>query len=141
MFSRLMIPAIVVNAAAAFCIGCGGTAGPELAEVYGTVSLDGQPLSKVGLQFIPEGEGGSPSYGVTNADGEYELLFSAARSGAMVGKYQVEIQPVEPEVDQDGKPLDGAAPVQIPARYQTAGALTADVKAGSNSIDFALDSK
>jgi hypothetical protein len=141
MIKGLLIPAILLNTASAICIGCGGAAGPELAEVYGKVSLDGQPLAKVGLQFIPEGEGGSPSYGVTNAEGEYELLFSAERAGAMVGKYQVEIQPIEPDVDQDGKPLDGATPVLIPSRYQTAGTLTADVKPGSNSIDFALDSK
>jgi hypothetical protein len=141
MFGRLRIAAIVFHTAAAFCIGCGGAAGPELAEVTGKVSLDGQALAKVSLQFIPEGDTGSPSYGVTNAEGEYELLFSAERSGAMVGKYQVEIQPIEPDVDQDGKPLDGAVPVVIPARYQTAGALTAEVKPGSNSIDFALVSE
>lgn len=99
MVRRLMISIVVVNAVTALCVGCGGTTGPELAEVYGKVSLDGQPLAKVSLQFIPDGESGSPSYGVTNAEGEYELLFSAERSGAMVGRYQVEIQPIEPEVD------------------------------------------
>lgn len=123
------------------CLGCGGVSGPELAEVTGKVTLDGQPLAKVSLQFTPESPDGSPSYGVTDSDGAYELLFSNDRSGAMPGKHRVEILPVEPETDDSGKLVEGAVLVKIPVRYSQPGSLTADVQAGSNSIDFALDSK
>jgi hypothetical protein len=123
------------------CLGCGGDTGPELAEVSGKVTLDGQPLAKVSLQFTPETPGGSPSYGVTDSEGAYELLFSNERSGAMPGKHRVEILPVEPETDDGGKPVEGAVVVTIPGKYSQPGSLTADVKAGSNNIDFALDSK
>jgi hypothetical protein len=123
------------------CLGCGGETGPELSEVSGLVTLDGQPLPKVSLQFTPETPGGSPSYGVTDSEGSYELQFSAERSGAMIGKHRVEILPVEPETDDSGKPVEGSIIVKIPARYSQAGSLTADVQAGSNTIDFALDSK
>lgn len=121
--------------------GCGGDSGPELAEVTGKVTLDGQPLSKVSLLFTPEQTGGSPSYGATDAEGTYKLLFSTDRSGAMPGKHRVEIVPVEPETDDSGKLAEGAVVVTIPAKYSQPGSLTADVQAGSNSIDFALDTK
>lgn len=123
------------------CLGCGGTTGPELAEVTGKVTLGGQPLAKASLQFTPESPGGSPSYGVTDSEGSYELQFSSDRSGAMPGKHRVEILPVEPETDDSGKPVDGTIAVKIPAKYSQPGSLTADVQAGGNSIDFALDSK
>ena len=123
------------------CIGCGGDTGPELSFVSGKVTLDGKPLAKVSLQFTPEQETGSPSYGATNADGEYELLFSTNRSGAMPGKHRVEITAVEPEVDQEGKLIDSASIVKIPTKYSVPGTLSADVHSGSNTIDFALESK
>lgn len=141
MFHTLSHRSAILASFVIACLGCGGATGPELAEVTGKVTLDGQPLAKASLQFIPESPGGSPSYGVTDLEGSYELQFSSDRSGAMPGKHRVEILPVEPETDDSGKPVEGAVVVTIPVKYSQPGSLTADVQAGSNSIDFALDSK
>lgn len=65
-------------------------------------------------------------------------MFSAERSGALAGKHRVEILPLEPEYDDAGK-IVGPPPTMIPKQYTTPGALTAEVKAGSNTIDFKLD--
>jgi hypothetical protein len=140
MFHPLSDRFVILVSVVFACLGCGGDTGPELAEVTGKVTLDGQPLAKVSLQFTPESPSGSPSYGVTDSEGSYELLFSSDRSGAMPGKHRVEILPVEPETDDNGQPVAGAVNVTIPARYSQPGSLTADVQPGSNSINFALDS-
>ncbi|MDZ4686430.1 MAG: hypothetical protein SH850_15280 [Planctomycetaceae bacterium] len=124
------------------CLGCGKADGPELATVSGTVTLDGKPLPHVNIRFIPEKEGGSPAYGGTNADGKYKLMFSQDRAGAMLGMHRVEIEPREPEIGENSDPKAAAAQaVTIPAKYLERGALTADVKQGANTFDFALDSK
>lgn len=118
--------------------GCGSSSGPELAEVSGTVTIQGMPGARVSVAFYPEAEGGSPSIGSTDESGQYSLMFSTDRSGAMPGKHRVEIQPLEPEYDDDGK-IVGPPPTKIPMQYTTPGALTADVQPGSNTIDFKLD--
>jgi hypothetical protein len=118
--------------------GCGGSSGPELAEVSGTVTIQGQPGARVSVAFYPEAEGGSPSIGSTDASGQYSLMFSAERSGALPGKHRVEILPLEPEYDDAGK-IVGPPPTIVPKQYAAPGALTADVKSGSNTIDFKLD--
>ncbi|MFO0980085.1 MAG: hypothetical protein U0996_27050 [Planctomycetaceae bacterium] len=123
-----------------FVVGCGGSDGPELADVTGTVTLDGKPLSRASIRFVPEASGGSPSYGATNKDGEYQLLFSADKSGAMIGRHRVEIEMLEPEYDQEGK-LVGEKPAVLPAKYRNGSELSADVKSGSNAIPFQLSSK
>ena len=124
-----------------FIAGCGQQTGPELAAVTGKITLDGQPLPRVNLRFIPEQPGGSPSFGGTNANGQYKLLFNAQRTGAMLGKHRVEIEPASVETDESGKPVPGAQVVKLPPKYTRAGALTADIKAGKNTVDFELVAK
>lgn len=122
-------------------VGCGHQDGPELATVAGKITLDGEPLPRVNLRFVPETPGGSPSFGGTNANGQYKLLFNANRQGAMLGKHRVEIEPASPETDDDGKPLPTAKVVTIPKKYVQAGVLTAEVKGGKNTVNFELVSK
>ncbi len=129
----------VLAAMLTLCIGCGRTDGPELAAVTGTIKLDGQPLAKANIRFIPEN--GSPSFGGTSENGRYKLLFNQHRAGAMLGKHRVEIEPREPETDDHGKPLPGAQVIKLPKKYARPGALTAEVKPGGNTVDFDLVSK
>lgn len=121
-------------------VGCGKQDGPELAAVTGQITLDGEPLTRVNLRFVPEQSGGSPSFGGTNASGQYKLLFNAKRQGAMPGKHLVEIEPASLETDENGNPLPNAKVVTIPKKYTKPGALTAEVKPGRNTVDFALHS-
>jgi hypothetical protein len=123
----------------ALCLGCRGPEGPEVANVSGTVTLDGQPLPQANLTFVPQA-GGSPSFGGTNAEGKYRLLYSADRTGAMLGKHDVTIELREPETGDDDKPKV-KSDVKLPAKYRQKGTLTAEVKQGANTIDFPLESK
>lgn len=77
-----------VLAAAASITGCSGGSG--LALVEGTVTLDGEPLPKAEVLFRPEN--GRPSLGVTDAEGKYQLRYSAEKMGALPGTHSVSIR-------------------------------------------------
>ncbi len=122
--------------------GC-GTDGPQLAEVSGVVTVDGKPVPNAVVTFIPTG--GSTSYGKTDAQGKYTLMFTDTKYGAMIGKHSVELEvrrysPSElAEMKAAGENVSTES-VAIPRKYKAAGALTAEVEEGSNTIDFKLTS-
>jgi hypothetical protein len=62
--------------------GCGS----EYATVTGRVTLDGEPLPNATVSFMPEAEGGRPSFGRTGADGGYSLHKTHRINGALPGK-------------------------------------------------------
>lgn len=123
--------------------GC-GDGGPELASVKGVVTVDGQPVPNAILTFVPQE--GSPSYGQTASDGSYELMFTDIKRGAMLGQHQVSIEGQRLSKDElaEMKAQGMDVPdriVEIPKAYRRPGALTAEVKRGSNAIDFHLEAK
>lgn len=63
-------------------VGCGSRSGPELAEVSGTVTYLGQPLSNASVVLVPES--GPAAYANTNAEGVFELM-TRGRKGAIIG--------------------------------------------------------
>lgn len=124
-------------------LGC-GDGGPELASVKGVVTVDGQPVPNAILTFVPKE--GSPSYGQTNGDGSYELMFTDVKRGAMLGQHQVSIEGQRLSKDElaEMKAQGMEVPdrvIEIPKAYRQPGALTAEVKRGSNAIDFHLEAK
>lgn len=141
MFVRLAFAVSVCSLVIPGVTGCGRPGGPELVEVNGVITLDGKPAPKLVIRFIPDGEKGSPSYGVTNQSGEYTLMYSADRVGAMPGKHRVEIEAVPPEIGENGEPVSGQIITEIPSRYSEPGALTAEVVDNGNPIDFELKSE
>jgi hypothetical protein len=126
-------------------LGCGSD-GPELATVTGKVTLDGQPVQRAAITFRPQ-EKGSPSYGGTNSEGMYKLMFTQDKQGAMPGEYFVDIETSKlskSEIeDNKAQGLPEPPPfVPIPRKYRGAEQLKASVKAGeSNVINFDLTSK
>lgn len=114
--------------------GCGGGSGdtPELGQVTGVVTLDGQPLPKANVEFAPAS--GRPSFGETDEDGRYSLEYLAGHAGAVVGSNTVKIS-------TGGYGEAGPIPEKVPARYHAKSELKADVKPGSNDLNFDLRSK
>ena len=117
--------------------GCGNVDGPRLATVTGKVTVNGKPVPRARITFIPERKG-SPSYGGTNADGVYRAMYNQNRAGAELGKHNVIIENPEPETDDAGNLISGGG-FTIPEKYRHPGLLKADIKSGSNEVDFALD--
>ncbi len=126
--------------------GC-GESGPELGGVSGTVTLDGRPISGAVLTFRPKFANSTPAYGGTDEKGHYKLMFTDTKSGAMIGEYDVDIDPPKKlskddiaDLKSQGLPVPDLTVVKIPAKYRGEKGLTAKVEPGSNTIDFTLDS-
>jgi hypothetical protein len=117
--------------------GCGSSGRPDLAQVSGTITMDGKPLPDAQVVFSPAD--GRPSTGATDASGKYSLTYIRDVKGAVLGTHSVRITTV-PKSTSD---QDGVAPVidPIPAKYNVNTMLTGEVKSGENTVDFPLESK
>jgi hypothetical protein len=113
--------------------GCGGDSGPELGTVKGKVTSGGQPLANATVTFVPAGQKGTTASGQTGADGTYELAYSLSRKGCEPGSYSVTITTASE--DEDGNVTEE----KVPAKYNASTELKAEVKSGSNTLDFALE--
>jgi hypothetical protein len=102
-----------------------------LAEVSGTVTVDGAPVPSLQVLFEPKDKSQPSSLGFTTADGKYELKCASGVPGAVVGQHTVRVTTAEID-DPAGSPLT------IPAKYNTSSQLTHEVKAGTNTIDLKL---
>jgi len=108
---------------------------PELVEVSGIVTLDGQPLASARVEFRPVPEPGNigtdnlgSSYGRTNADGKFTLFYVKDVPGAVLGLHRIEIR----ARGRDGRPL-------VPPAYNRMSRLTYKVEAeGTEEANFQL---
>lgn len=136
--SRRALPAVTITAMLvllASSTGC-GQSGPPSGMVEGTVTLEGSSLAGAYVNFFnsESGAGGGAPIG---ADGKF-----AFEAPLRVGQYAVTIVPPSappPLPVEDAAPE--VKPPTIPKKYQseTTSELTADVKEGRNTFDFALD--
>lgn len=119
-------------------VGCGKPAAhvPPLGQVTGLVTLNGEPLPKASLFFVPAGVEGQASNAVTNQAGRYELRYDGKRIGAVIGSHRVEIRTGGEGYDQDGNFFETRE--RLPAKYHAETKLTAEVAAGPNEINFEL---
>jgi len=121
-----------------FVLGCGGGRS-DLGRVTGEVTLDGQPLPNATVIFQPD-TAGPASYGLTNAEGKYTMMYDQSTQGAVIGSHTVQITTFQ-EGDKDAEPPIPAAAEALPAKFNRNSELRHEVQAGSNSIDFALESQ
>ena len=117
--------------------------GPTTASVTGTVTCNNEPCHFAQVRFIPRDNPGLSSFGSTDERGRYVLNINRDKKGALIGTHDVEIVSPPPltqtEIDQYN-----AAKLPIPKyeplakKYAQPGELKAEVKPGSNTIDFKL---
>lgn len=118
--------------------GCGQGVG---ATASGLVTIDGKPApAGIRIDFQPQRADGSPSMGITDQQGRYELFFTAARKGVLPGECLVRLS-VIPEDDAAGIPRvpEALKGVQIPDSYGLQSTLVRTVKPGRNQIDIEID--
>jgi hypothetical protein len=140
MRTKSLAGAVGLLAALVALAGCEG--GPEVGEVTGTVTVDGQtPPPGSSITFVPT-DGKSPTAGASIEGGRY-----AAK--VPVGAARVEIRVPRPA----GKPRagaggpDGPGPggdiieESLPPRYNEKTELTFDVKPGRNEKNWDLKTK
>lgn len=118
--------------------GCGH--GGVGATAVGVLKIDGQPApAGIRVDFQPQGEKGSPSMGITDSKGRYELFFTAARKGVMPGECLVRLS-IMPEYSPEGipKPPDALKHLVTPESYDFKSTLTRTIKPGHNQIDLEI---
>jgi hypothetical protein len=140
-FAACVVGAVLLAAVSA---GCGSQS--DMAPVDGVVRLDGAPLTKGIVTFVPDA--GRSASGPIGSDGTFQLSTLGKSDGALVGKHRITITATNVPTGPPNFDLDrpNASPVQggVPARYASAEAseLTFEVKAGeSNHAELELTSK
>lgn len=113
-------------------VGCSSQSSglPAVAPVTGTVTMDGKPLASATVVF--ESQGGHVAFGNTDATGRYEIVAAGRQRGAIIGPNKVRIS------SQTDAPPGPGWRDPIPARYNAATELSAEVVAGDNTFDFPL---
>lgn len=141
-------------------VGC-GPSGSGTASLSGTVTFDGEPLADGTIQLRPTGD--TPGVGGTSkiTNGSYSIPLGG---GMDPGAHSVVIMATRPATPQEiaqtekdstagetamGEEDEGdAAPAAepatpmtqyLPAKYNSQTTLTADIVAGENTKDFALE--
>ena len=122
--------------------GCGGGPSYKTAPVSGRVTVDGKPLAKASVTFVPVAGAGEKgplpsSVGLTDADGRYSLVFNSdsKTSGAVVGKHKVMIFLGAAAGADDTKPTFHK---QLPQKYNRNTELERDVPASGLEANFDL---
>jgi hypothetical protein len=92
---RTIITTLLISCVLGTLTGCGNRTASQaergykaagIAEVTGTITLDGQPLSHAQIQFSEnERLGSSFCYGVTDTNGKYRMRIDSHRTGALPG--------------------------------------------------------
>jgi hypothetical protein len=127
--------------------GCSGSNLPPLGQVGGVVTLDGQPLTKGQVQFVPDsskGTKGRMAVGLIGSDGRFKLTAFKPGDGALVGFHKVAIICEEEMPAFDPKSPPPPPKSLIPVRYTDANTsgFTTEVKSGAkNDFTFALESR
>ena len=131
---------VVLLPALLFVSGCGDDKAP--AKVTGTITMDGKPIVGAEVTFTPN-DGTRMSQGNTDAQGKYELRFSAQAAGAAVGTHRVSIrlasadEYIPPSRDSNDPPQPKET---IPKKYNNETELTATLKSGKQVVNFDLTS-
>jgi hypothetical protein len=112
-----------------------GCAGDNMADVSGTVTVDGTPAERGSVTFIPA-DGKSPTAGAEIKGGKY-----AARVPLGTSKVQVRVPKVAGKkklYNTPDSPVQEVLEESLPAKYNDKSELTFDVKAGTNEKNWEL---
>jgi hypothetical protein len=105
--------------------GC-SSGGVKLGTVTGRITKNGKPQPKISV-FLTPLNGGRPSEGLTNEDGEYQMVYTRDLMGALVGKQQLTIT-MAPKIKNGDIVSSGKELVNKEV----------DINSGSNIFDFDL---
>jgi hypothetical protein len=138
-----MVRSAVVLIAVLFVAGCGRKDPYDRQPLTGTVTFQGQPLDKGTIQFLPQDPARAFSAGALIQDGRFQV---SREQGLPPGTYRVAITSPAPSkgpaVEPAGAPGLKMPPLgteRIPAAFNTATTLTAEVTAdGNNAFEFVI---
>ncbi|MCI0459695.1 MAG: DUF4198 domain-containing protein [Gemmataceae bacterium] len=122
----------------------------KVAPVSGRVTLNGKPLPKASVTFVPmatkENQNPGPTaQDVTDADGRFKVAIDPETPGAVVGKCRIYISTLLSDPDADSR--DAGGPIKnvrdkVPEKYNQKTELVFDVPAaGTDQANFDLKSR
>ena len=112
-----------------------GCAADNMADVSGTVSVDGAPAERGSITFIPT-DGKSPTAGAEIKGGKY-----AARVPLGTSKVQIRVPRVVNKkklYNTPDSPIQDVLAEVLPAKFNDKTELTFDVKSGANEKNWEL---
>jgi len=130
-------------------VGCGRLL-PPVAPVSGAVTRGGKPVTQGIVSFLPEK--GRMGVGPIGSDGRFTITTFTTGDGAVIGPHQVTIEaytqgfgpkpPATASAADDTEVVHASGPVVwlVPETYASPQTtpLTAEVKPGTNVIDFTI---
>lgn len=123
-----------------FVLVSGCTQGPELGDVTGTISMDGEPVENAYVTFLPMFPEGMELVGKTDSQGVFDVKYSADRNGVPPGKYQILLSTLDDIKEESGR--NRKVPERFPKVYvNNDSPLTFEVKPGPNDVSFDVSSK
>ena len=125
-----------------FC-GCFG-GGSDVAEVTGTITVDGQPIEHAVVSFTPVQ--GHASVGMTDAKGNYTLFYLRNVDGAEIGEHKVTVKTRiigDGSYGDEGSVQSTGREELLPKKYwdRNQTELRATVERGSNTFNFDLETE
>jgi hypothetical protein len=105
--------------------GC-NSSGVKIGAVTGRITKNGKPQVKVSV-FLTPVDGGRPSEGLTNENGEYQMVYTRDQMGALVGKQRLTIT-TAPKIKNGDIVSQGSELVSKEV----------EITSGSNVFDFDL---
>jgi hypothetical protein len=127
-----------------YIAGCGGGDGPQLGYVTGKVTLNGQPLKGATVTISPAT--GSPSTGIVDQEGNYEMEYKFDRPGVTVGTHPIIVTvPIEFPPDTENLEKEQmealveelALETGVPKKWRD-GSTTITVESGSNAFNIEM---
>lgn len=122
----LVVNRIAILSLFVVCLGCsGGTDGPTMHPVKGTVTLDGTPLAEGAIVLDPSDGSGTPVMGGVK-DGSFTL---EAPAGNKIVRFSA--SKVTDEEDEYGEKISISL---VPDKYNGTSELTVTIAEGENTI-------
>jgi hypothetical protein len=130
---RLGFAALIAWAGVALS-GCGSS----LSTVSGNVTLDGKPLEKGAISYVPANAKDSPATAEISG-GKYELQVMAGKNAVQISAPVVVGK--RKEYEGPDAPLVEITEESVPPKYNSETTLSFDVQPGKNSKDWAIESQ
>jgi hypothetical protein len=119
--------------------GCGGA---DVTKVTGTLKYKGQPVPNAIVDFSPAN--GRPSYGETDEQGHFKLIYDRQHDGAVPGKHKVSVRKkattvAEKEAEMAGKKPAMSAEMSAFFEKYSGEKSTYEVTIDKSTSDITLD--
>jgi len=131
---RNVVALLALATVLAVFVGC--EAKPS--TVSGKVTIDGKPVPRGGITFLPF-DGDGPTAAGTIRNGEYSAEVFPGKKRVEILGYEV-VGQVPAYGDPKG-PMKDVTKAVVPPKYNQHSDLTAEIQVGNNDINFELDSK